>query len=86
MLVTGTFLKMSVKTDDDTHTPVILCPAAGIYYICLPEQETIFRLNYEEGADVNAFSSYMDGRSAKLVAAAVAQALKLIMLCGGDHD
>ena len=86
MLVTGTFLKMSVNTGDEIQIPVILCPSDEKYYVCLPEHDAAFYLNYEESVDKDTFTSYMDGSSAEVVAAAVIQAVKLILLCGGGPD
>lgn len=86
MFVTGTFLKISVNTGEEFHIPVILCPANEKYYVCLPEHDAAFYLNYGESVDKDTFTSYMDGSSAQVVAAAVIQAMKLILLCGGGPD
>jgi hypothetical protein len=86
MLATGTFLKMSVNTGEELQIPVILCPDAEKYLVCLPEHEAAFELNYGESVDIDTFTSYMDARTAELVASVVVQALKLILLCGGGPD
>ena len=86
MLVTGTFLEMSINTDEETQTSVILCPSKEKYYVCLPEHDAAFSLNYGESVDKDTFTLYMDGSSAEAVAAAVIQALKLILLCKGGPD
>ena len=83
MLVIGTFLEMSINTDEETQIPVILCPSNEKYSVCLPEHDAAFYLNYGESVDKDTFTSYMDGSSATLVADAVVQAVKLLSSCGG---
>jgi hypothetical protein len=86
MLVTGTFLEMSINTDEETQMPVILCPSSEKYFVCLPEHDGAFFLNYDESVDKDTFTLYMDGSSAEVVAAAVIQALKLFKSCGGEPN
>lgn len=86
MLVTGTFYEISIYIDEETQITVILCPSKVKYYVCLPEHDGAFYLNYEETVDKDTFTLYMDGSSAELVADAVTQAMKLILLCKGRPD
>lgn len=86
MLVTGTFLEISINTDEETQIPIILCPSKEKYYVCLPEHDAAFYLNYGESVDKDTFTLYMDGSSAEVVAAVVIQAMKLILLCRGSSD
>ena len=83
MFNTETFLKMFVNTGEEFHIPVILCPDNEKYYVCLPEHDAAFGMNYGESVDMDTFALYMDGSSAEMVSSAVIQALKLILICGG---
>lgn len=83
MIKTGTFLEMSIKTTDTVPIPVILGETGRGYFVCLPDHDAAFELKYAEDADADNFTGYMDGTSAELVAAAVKQAIGLLLYCGG---
>jgi hypothetical protein len=53
------------------------------YFICLPDYEIAFELDYAKDLDKDCFIQYMDGSSAELVAATVKQAMELLFYCDG---
>ena len=83
MIKTGTFLEMSIKTTDNVPIPVILGQTVRGYFVCLPDHDAAFELEYAEDVNADNFTGYMDGTSAKLVAITVKQAIGLIFYCEG---
>ena len=85
MIVTGTFLDMSVKITDSDPIPVILGQTYRGYFICLPDHEIAFELAHVEDLDTDHFIQYMDGSSAEFVAAIVKRTIELLFYCEVAH-